>query len=46
MMVRKTTSRERRARAAQQPSVDRVELRRDLELLARAGIIVETEMQQ
>ena len=32
--------------AARQPSVNRVELRRDLELLARAGIIVETEMQQ
>jgi lysine-specific demethylase/histidyl-hydroxylase NO66 len=32
--------------AARQPSVDRSELRRDLELLARAGIIVETEMQQ
>ncbi|MBK7902446.1 MAG: cupin [Proteobacteria bacterium] len=32
--------------AARQPSVNRVELRRDLDLLARAGIIVETEMQQ
>lgn len=32
--------------AARQPSVNRVELRRDLELLARAGIIIETEMQQ
>ncbi len=32
--------------AARQPSVDRAELRRDLELLARAGILVETEMQQ
>ena len=30
--------------AARQPSVDRLELRRDLEQLARAGIIVETEM--
>jgi ribosomal protein L16 Arg81 hydroxylase len=30
--------------AARQPSVDRLELRRDLELLTRAGIIVETEM--
>jgi len=30
--------------AARQPSVDRQELRRDLEQLARAGIIVETEM--
>ena len=32
--------------AARQPSLNRSELRRDLELLARAGIIVETEMQQ
>jgi bifunctional lysine-specific demethylase and histidyl-hydroxylase NO66 len=32
--------------AARQPSVDRAELRRDLELLTRAGILVETEMQQ
>jgi ribosomal protein L16 Arg81 hydroxylase len=32
--------------AARQPSIDRSELRRDLELLARAGILVETEMQQ
>jgi ribosomal protein L16 Arg81 hydroxylase len=32
--------------AARQPSVDRLELRHDLELLARAGIIVETEMRQ
>ena len=32
--------------AARQPSIDRLELRRDLELLARAGIIVETEMRQ
>jgi len=30
--------------AARQPSVDRLELHRDLERLARAGIIVETEM--
>jgi bifunctional lysine-specific demethylase and histidyl-hydroxylase NO66 len=32
--------------AARQPGVDRRELRHDLELLARAGIIVETEMRQ
>ncbi len=32
--------------AARQPSVNRAELQRDLELLARAGIIIETEMQQ
>ena len=32
--------------AARQSSVNRAELRRDLELLTRAGIIVETEMQQ
>ena len=32
--------------AARQPSIDRLELRRALELLARAGIIVETEMRQ
>ncbi len=32
--------------AARQPSVDRAELRRDLERLTRAGILVETEMQQ
>jgi len=30
--------------AARQPGVDRLELRRDLEQLVRAGIIVETEM--
>ena len=29
---------------ARQPGVDRQELRRDLEQLAKAGIIVETEM--
>jgi hypothetical protein len=32
--------------ASRQPSVNRLELRRDLELLTRAGILVETEMQQ
>ena len=32
--------------AARQPSVHRSELQRDLELLERAGILVETEMQQ
>jgi hypothetical protein len=31
---------------ARQPGVDRLELRHDLELLVRAGILVETEMQQ
>jgi hypothetical protein len=32
--------------AARQPGVHLAELRRDLELLERAGILVETEMQQ
>ena len=32
--------------AARQPGVDRLELLRDLDVLTRAGILVETEMQQ